>query len=129
MIQSSIAEGHLLQKFMIQSSIAEGHLLQKFMIQSSIAEVYDAVIYCRRSWLSHVLQEFMMQLTQHQGQVGNVLQEGNQLILEGKQSPEVETEVHVQIGLLNNRWEELRVKAMDRQSRLVSAGRVHGYKT
>ena len=67
----------------------------------------------------------MMQLTQHQGQVGNVLQEGNQLILEGKQSPEVETEVHVQIGLLNNRWEELRVKAMDRQSRSVSAGRVH----
>ena len=58
-----------------------------------------------------------MQLTQHQGQVGNVLQEGNQLILEGKQSAEAERELHVQIGLLNNRWEELRVEAMDRQSK------------
>ena len=64
-----------------------------------------------------LLQEFMMQLTQHQSQVGNVLQEGNQLIMEGKLSAEADTQVHVQIGLLNNRWEELRVKAMDRQSK------------
>ena len=63
------------------------------------------------------LQEFMMQLTQHQSQVGNVLQEGNQLIMEGKLSAEADAQVHVQIGLLNNRWEELRVKAMDRQTK------------
>ena len=58
-----------------------------------------------------------MQLTRHQGKVGNVLQEGNILLGEGKLGEEEESEVRVQMGVLNNRWEELRVKAMDRQSR------------
>ena len=66
------------------------------------------------------LQEFMMQLTQHQGKVGNVLQEGNLLLGEGgggKLAEDDEAQVRVQMGVLNNRWEELRVKAMDRQAR------------
>ena len=66
-----------------------------------------------------VLQEFMLRLTQHQGKVGNVLQEGNQLLSAGnvKLSKAEETEIRAQMALLNNRWEELRVRAMDRQAR------------
>ena len=58
-----------------------------------------------------------MRLTKHQGKVGNVLQEGNHLMAEGKLSEEDEVEVRAQMAMLNNRWEELRVKAMDRQAR------------
>lgn len=59
----------------------------------------------------------MMQLTQHQGRVGNVLQEGNQLMQQSRLSEVEEEEIRVQMGLLNNRWEDLRVKAMDRQTK------------
>ena len=64
-----------------------------------------------------LFQEFMMQLTQHQGRVGSVLQEGSHLITEGKVTQEEEGDIQGQMGLLNNRWEDLRVKAMDRQSK------------
>ena len=57
-----------------------------------------------------------MQLTQHQGRVGNVLQEGNTLLRQGKLATETQRKIEQQMSLLNNRWEELRVKAMDRQS-------------
>ena len=39
------------------------------------------------------LQEFMMELTQHQGRVGSVLQEGNQLISDGSLTSDAEAEV------------------------------------
>ncbi|XP_076445085.1 dystrophin-like isoform X2 [Babylonia areolata] len=63
-------------------------------------------------------EEFMLDLTQHQDSIGAVLRDGNDLIMEGRVSPEEEHEIRVQMGLLNNRWEELRVKALDRQARL-----------
>jgi len=66
----------------------------------------------------HDHEDFMMQLTRNQSKVGNVLQEGNQIISEGKPTDEEENEIRVQMALLNNRWEELRVKAMDRQTKL-----------
>ena len=58
----------------------------------------------------------MLELTEHQGQVGNVLQEGNQMIVDGQLSADEEAETQGQMALLNNRWEELRVQAMDKQS-------------
>ncbi len=58
-----------------------------------------------------------MELTKHQGRVGNVLQEGNMLVSEDKVSKDEQAEIRGQMGLLNNRWEDLRIKAMDRQSR------------
>ena len=64
-------------------------------------------------------QEFMLELTEHQGQVGNVLQEGNQMIVDGQLSADEEAETQGQMALLNNRWEELRVQAMDKQSTWV----------
>ncbi|XP_076840282.1 LOW QUALITY PROTEIN: utrophin [Brachyhypopomus gauderio] len=66
----------------------------------------------------HAHEEFMMELTAHQSSVGNVLQAGNQLISQGNLSEEEEEEIRVQMGLLNSRWENLRVDSMDRQARL-----------
>ncbi|XP_068794941.1 utrophin isoform X5 [Struthio camelus] len=63
-------------------------------------------------------EAFMMELTEHQSSVGNVLQAGNQLVAQGNLSPEEEFEIQEQMQLLNSRWEELRVESMDRQSRL-----------
>lgn len=59
----------------------------------------------------------MLDLTSHQNNVGEVLQEGNQLISNSRLSTEDENEIQVQMTLLNNRWEELRTKAMDRQTK------------
>lgn len=61
----------------------------------------------------------MLELTQHQDAIGAVLRDGNELIIEGRVTPEEEHEIRVQMGLLNNRWEDLRVKALDRQARWV----------
>lgn len=62
-------------------------------------------------------QGYMMDLTSHQGRVGNVLQLGSQLIGTGKLSEDEETEVQEQMNLLNSRWECLRVASMEKQSK------------
>nr|XP_053632349.1 utrophin-like [Cherax quadricarinatus] len=67
----------------------------------------------------HDLEELMLELTSKQGGIGDVLGEGSRLMREGVMEEEEEEEVRVQMKLLNTRWEELRVKAMDRQSRYV----------
>lgn len=61
----------------------------------------------------------MLELTKHQDSIGNVVKEGNDLITEGKVTAEEENEIRVQMGLLNNRWEELRLKMIERQSKWV----------
>ena len=67
--------------------------------------------------LTYFFQDFMLELTKHQDSIGNVLREGNDLISESKVKQDEENEIRVQMGLLNNRWEELRLKALDRQSK------------
>ncbi|GFR63481.1 dystrophin [Elysia marginata] len=62
-------------------------------------------------------EEFMVELTRHQDSIGGCLKEGNDLLTDGKVTAEEEKEIRTQMSLLNNRWEELRVKALDRQSR------------
>ncbi|XP_078415979.1 dystrophin isoform X2 [Cetorhinus maximus] len=66
----------------------------------------------------HAHEGFMMELTAHQGSVGNILQAGNQLIAEGKLTEDEENEIREQMNLLNSRWENLRVASMERQSKL-----------
>ncbi|KAG1660545.1 Dystrophin [Nymphon striatum] len=63
-------------------------------------------------------EDFMLDLTSHQNKVGEVLQEGNHLISRGLLAVEEENEIQVQMSLLNNRWEDLRTKAMNRQTKL-----------
>ncbi|KAF3812964.1 hypothetical protein GH733_019306 [Mirounga leonina] len=65
----------------------------------------------------HTHEGFMMDLTSHQGRVGNVLQLGSQLIGIGKLSEDEESEVQEQMNLLNSRWECLRVASMEKQSK------------
>ncbi|XP_069568938.1 dystrophin isoform X2 [Brachyistius frenatus] len=66
----------------------------------------------------HTHEGYMVELTTHQGSVGRVLRAGAALLGEGNLSEEEDAEVREQMGLLNSRWEHLRVASMDRQSRL-----------
>jgi len=59
----------------------------------------------------------MVELTQYQENVGNLINKGNTLLLAGDLNAEQEKEVRNQIELLNQEWEELRVGAMVRQTR------------
>lgn len=68
--------------------------------------------------LFHIHEEFMLELTQYQIGIGEVLQKGNTLVNQGKVSFDEQEEIQMQIELLNSRWEDLRLKAMDRQSKL-----------
>jgi hypothetical protein len=60
----------------------------------------------------------MVSLTRDQNQIGQVLQEGNQLFASTsiKLQPREENEVKEQMKILNRRWESLRSKSLDRQS-------------
>ncbi|XP_061483366.1 dystrophin isoform X4 [Rhineura floridana] len=66
----------------------------------------------------HTHEGFMMELTAHQGRVGDVLQVGSQLLSFGKLSEDEENEIQEQMNLLNSRWENLRVTSMEKQSNL-----------
>jgi len=60
----------------------------------------------------------MVSLTQDQNQIGEVLLEGNQLLTATNfnlQTQE-ENEIKEQMKILNDRWESLRSKSLDRQS-------------
>lgn len=61
----------------------------------------------------------MLELTHHQQNVDKVLVSGNQLLTSNKISPEEQEEINVQIQLLNERWQELRSKTVDRQNAYV----------
>ena len=65
-------------------------------------------------------QDFMMELTSHQSDVGAVLEFGNQLISEGLVNEKEESEIREQMIALNDRWEALRMAAMDRQTKYVT---------
>lgn len=81
--------------------------------QENISGEVDAV---KKQFHGH--EDFMMELTSHQSEVGAVLEFGNQLISEGLVNEKEETEIREQMISLNDRWEALRVAAMDRQTKL-----------
>jgi hypothetical protein len=60
----------------------------------------------------------MVSLTQDQNQIGEVLLEGNQLLTSTNFNlqPQEENEIKEQMKILNDRWESLRSKSLDRQS-------------
>ncbi|XP_071563419.1 dystrophin, isoforms A/C/F/G/H isoform X2 [Temnothorax nylanderi] len=66
----------------------------------------------------HEHETFLMELSGHQDGVGTVLEEGARLLAEGGLQKDEEHEVRVQMSLLNSRWEELRMRAMERQTRI-----------
>lgn len=62
------------------------------------------------------MQKFLLELSGQQCRVGAVLEEGARLLRDGALSREEAAEVRLQMRLLNERWEQLRVAAMRRQS-------------
>ncbi|KAK3925764.1 Dystrophin, partial [Frankliniella fusca] len=66
----------------------------------------------------HTHEQFLLELARHQSDVRSVLEEGTHIIHEGGLSRDEEDEVRIQMKLLNTRWEELRVKAMERQTKI-----------
>lgn len=66
----------------------------------------------------HEHETFLIELSGHQDGVGAVLEEGARLLAEGGLHKEEEQEVRLQMSLLNSRWEGLRVRAMERQTRI-----------
>ncbi|XP_054006711.1 dystrophin-like isoform X9 [Hylaeus anthracinus] len=66
----------------------------------------------------HEHETFLMELSGHQGGVGAVLEEGARLLADGGLHKDEEHEVRVQMSLLNSRWEGLRMRAMERQTKI-----------
>ncbi|VVC94724.1 unnamed protein product [Leptidea sinapis] len=63
-------------------------------------------------------EKFLLDLSEQQWRVGAVLEEGARLIRDAALTKDEANEVRLQMRLLNSRWEELRVRAMERQSEL-----------
>lgn len=80
----------------------------------------------------HDNEQFMLKLTEHQQYVGEALEEGSNLINEAQKdggglSIEDQSEIRQQMVLLNERWETLRLKALDVQSKIL--GRLADFQT
>ncbi|XP_026745116.1 dystrophin-like, partial [Trichoplusia ni] len=69
----------------------------------------------------HAHEKFLLELSEHQMRVGAVLEEGARLVLEAGLSREETAEVRLQLRLLNQRWEQLRRRAMDTQAHVHQA--------
>ena len=59
----------------------------------------------------------MIDLTNHQSNIGSLLELGNGLISEALVGEKEEHQIREQMIMLNDRWEALRLAAMDRQSK------------
>lgn len=71
----------------------------------------------RRQFQNH--EEFMLKLAEYQISVGSALEEGTKLLTESSGlSIEEQNEIKHQLFLLNERWEALRVKALDTQTKV-----------
>ena len=62
----------------------------------------------------------MIQLTEKQAEVGELFDWGNEMMRRSSLAEWTEKEIEAQMKLLNEQWEELRVHAMDKQTRLGS---------
>ncbi|KQS38774.1 dystrophin, isoforms A/C/F/G/H isoform X4 [Drosophila erecta] len=72
----------------------------------------------------HENESFMLKLTEHQEYVGEALEEGSNLINESQKagaglSADDQNEVRQQMVLLNERWETLRLRALDVQAKIL----------
>lgn len=61
-------------------------------------------------------QRFLLELAEQQTRVGAVLEQGARLVGEGGLARDEAHEVRLQMRLLNQRWERLRLGAMERQA-------------
>lgn len=59
----------------------------------------------------------MVRLTVEQNRIGRILQAGSLLLTSSMTADDVARQIEAQMSLLNRHWEELRIQAMDRQTR------------
>jgi len=59
----------------------------------------------------------MVRLTVQQSRIGQILQEGSQLLADSNTTDSEARQIEAQMSLLNSHWEDLRVQAMNRQTR------------
>ncbi|XP_039760235.1 dystrophin-like isoform X3 [Pararge aegeria] len=69
----------------------------------------------------HSHEKFLLELSEQQCRVGAVLEEGARLVREQALSKDEANEVRLQMRLLNQRWEQLRLGAIDKQARVHRA--------
>ncbi|KAI9557614.1 dystrophin [Daphnia sinensis] len=99
----------LMEEVLVWLLAAEDHLDSATTILGDLQSVKEQF---------HKHEEFLLELTSQQGSVGAVLHEGARLVKEGELSNEEADEIHIQMRLLNSRWDQLRTKSMDRQARI-----------
>ena len=108
---SPILENYLLDlKKVIEWLVASESQLSN---QSNIGDDVNSV---KQQFQTH--EDFMLDLTKHQNNVGLVLQEGSRLINSGGINAEDDAEIRKQMKLLNDMWENLRLQAVERQAKL-----------
>ena len=73
---------------------------------------FDSIAY-----LYSRFQEFMVRLMVEQNRIGQILQAGSQLLADSTMTEDSARQIEAQMSLLNTHWENLRVHAMDRQTR------------
>ena len=88
-------------------------------VHVSILNLTSDMVCSRLYACVRVLQEFMVRLTIQQGRIGQILHVGTELLADESTSDDEAKQIEAQMALLNTHWEDLRIRAMDRQSRLV----------
>lgn len=97
-------------------------LLESEEILSREVRICKELTEAKQQFQEH--EEFMLKLTDHQRFVGSALEEGARLISEsqllstGGLSMEEQNEIKHQMHLLNERWETLRVRALEVQAKI-----------
>ncbi|XP_055384433.1 dystrophin, isoforms A/C/F/G/H-like [Condylostylus longicornis] len=87
-------------------------------------DIPDPINFATAKEQFHDNEDFMLKLTEHQQFVGEALEEGSSLISESQRtsglSAEDQNEIRQQMVLLNERWETLRLRALDVQSKILA---------
>ncbi|XP_067947669.1 dystrophin-like [Watersipora subatra] len=98
----------------LESTLTWLHSIKdSFNSMMPIAESVDAV-----KVQFHEHEQYMLQLTEYQSNIGSLLTHGNSLLLSGELSTEQDALLRTKLEQLNQEWEELRVAAMERQTSL-----------
>ncbi|RMZ96080.1 dystrophin-like isoform X1 [Brachionus plicatilis] len=118
MSSSSSAEmsSEILETYLVELKKVIEWLINSESLLNNQSHIGNDVNTVKQQFQTH--EDFMLDLTKHQNNVGLVLQEGNRLISNKLVSGDDELEVRKQMKLLNDMWENLRLLAVERQAKL-----------
>ncbi|CAF0734079.1 unnamed protein product [Brachionus calyciflorus] len=113
---STEASSEILETYLSDLKKVIEWLINSESLLNTQTEIGNDVNTVKEQFQTH--EDFMLDLTKHQNNVGIVLQEGNRIVNSKLMSPEDENEVRKQMKLLNDMWENLRILAVERQAKL-----------